>query len=114
MAEVRLTPERIVPTGLIDPTFTGSLLTANTYFIRNSGRVFIYVKNVAAGGDCVVTVATPNTIGGLAISDQAVTISDGEEAMIGPFPPHLYNDGDGDITVTFSEITGVTIAVLTL
>lgn len=107
MANVTVVPQQITTSGLA-PTYTGSLSTSNTYLIRNNGRVFLHVKNAAAGGDSVVTVETPATLGGQAVADLTKTIADGAEAMIGPFPTAIYNDVNGDIKVTYSEITGIT------
>ena len=111
MAEVRLTPQRLLPSG-ITPTYTGSLLTANTYQIRNNGNVLLHFKKSGAG-DCTVTIQTPKTIGGLAVSEQTVTVpATTGDKMIGPFPPNIYNDGNHDLNVTLSEITGLTVAVV--
>lgn len=113
MAEVRLTPQKLLATG-ITPTYTGSLSTENTYQIRNNGSTFVHFKKSGAG-DCVVTIQTPKTVGGLAVAEQTVTVpATGGDKMIGPFPPHIYNDGDHDVNITLSEITGLTVAVVEL
>jgi hypothetical protein len=30
------------------------------------------------------------------------------DVMLGPFPPSLFNDGNGDMRFNFSEVTGLT------
>ena len=113
MAEVRLTPEAVLPTGLA-ASYTGSLSTENTYLVRNTGRTVLHVKKSGAG-DCEVTIATPATLGGLAVAEQAVTVpATTGDRFIGPFPTHIYNDGNHDLNLTFDEVTGLTIAVLEL
>lgn len=109
MADVTISLQKIVPTGLT-PAFTGSLLTTNTYKVRNNGNVVVQVKKSGAG-DCTVTINTPGTVGGLAIAEQTVTVvATTGDKMIGPFPPSVYNDSSGDLNITFSEITGLTMA----
>src|SRR4030042_1095268 len=111
MADVTLTVQRLLPTG-ITPSYTGSLLTTNTYLVRNSGRVVVHIKKSGAA-DCTVTIATPATVGGLAVAEQTVTVAATTgDKMIGPFPPRIYNDGAGDLRLTFSEITGLTAAAV--
>ncbi len=87
---------------------------AETYVIPNNGAVFVHVKKIGINA-CTVTVVTPGTIDGMAIPDYTATVpaSTGDK-MIGPFPPSIYNDSVGRITVTFSEVTGLTFAVLRL
>lgn len=111
MAEVTLTVQRVLPTGVAG-TYTGSLSASNTYLVRNSGRVILDFRKAAAV-DCVVTVQTPATVGGLAVAEQAITVpaSTGQR-FIGPFPPRIYNDGNGDLRFTLSDVDGLTVAVL--
>ncbi|MEK7765269.1 MAG: hypothetical protein AAB368_03430 [bacterium] len=113
MAYTAKTVEDIVRTGLA-ATYTAAPGTGagNGFSIQNDGRTILHVKNVAAGGDCVVTIVTPNTVDGLALADRTVTVADGAERFIGPFPPSIYNESDGTIRVDFSEITNVTLAAL--
>lgn len=111
MADVRITPQKLLPTG-VTPAFTGSLLTTNVYVVRNTGRCMVEVKKSGAGA-CDVTIDTPGSVGGLAIAQQVVNvIATTGDKMIGPFPPNIYNDGSGDVRITFSEITGLTMAVV--
>lgn len=113
MANVTLTPQQISRTG-VDLTDTGSLSTSNSYFFRNTGREFIHVKKSGAS-ICTVTIVTPKTVGGLAVADLTVSVpASTGDVMIGPFPPDMFNNASGDCEVTFSEITGLTVAVATL
>lgn len=113
MADVALTVQKMVSTG-ITPSYTGSLSTSNTYQVRNNGRTFVHFKKSEAA-DCVVTVETPKLVAGLAVAEQTVTVpaSTGDK-MIGPFPPSVYNDANGDVNITLSNIAGLTVAVVTL
>jgi len=111
MAEVRIAPEDVLLTG-IEATYTGGLLTTNTYKVRNSGRVILHFLKGAAV-DCVVTIPTPKTVAGLAVADTAVTVpATTGDKFIGPFPRDLYNDGSNDISFTLSDVDTLTVAVL--
>jgi hypothetical protein len=114
MADVRLSVQPIVQAGLT-PVYTGSL-TATTvdYVFKNDGKTFLHVKKAGAG-DCVATITTPVTVDGKAVADLAVTVvATTGDKMIGPFPPAVFNDGNGDARVMFSEITGLTAGVFRL
>lgn len=97
------------------PVYTGSLSAANTYTVPCDGRTFLHVKN-AGGSPCTVTVITPNVSDGLAIADQTVVvIATTGDMMIGRLNPFTYSDPlTGLMSVTFSFITSVTVAVLRL
>lgn len=86
----------------------------DTYTFPNDGRVFLHVKKSGAG-ICNVGVITPGTVRGKAIADASIAIpaSTGDK-MIGPFAPDLYNDANGLVSVTFSEVTGLSVAVVRL
>lgn len=88
MGDVTIIPQAAKATGVI-ATFT-SLNTSDTFKISNTGQLFLYVKNITAAS--VLTIDTPNTIGGLAISNQVINFAIDDEKIVGPFPPHLYGD----------------------
>lgn len=79
----------------------------------NTGIQFAHIKN-GSGGDIVVTIATPNSVDGLAIADRTVTVSAGSEEMIGPFPVAHYNDANSKVQLTYDGVTSLTIAILQL
>jgi len=106
MAIQTLTVQQIDRAGI-----TPSLVTANEdgYYVPNDGRVFLQLQNTDST-EVTVTIETPGTVDGLAVTDRTVAIpaTDGDK-MIGPFPPGVYNDGAGRIKVTFSAVTALTI-----
>ncbi len=113
MAQLRKEPQAVVRNGLAatyhsDFTVGGS----NTYLIRNPGNVILHFKKSGAG-NCDVTIITPNAVDGLAVADRTVQIpaSTGDR-FIGPFPPSIYNNVNGDIEISLSEVTGLTGAIL--
>jgi hypothetical protein len=106
------TPQVISRTGLAE-AFTAAD-NANGETCPNNGNLFLHVKNTG-GGSCTVTVTTPGTVDGLAITDLTVVVplTTGDR-MIGPFPTGTYNDSSGNISVAYSTGTGVTAAYVQL
>ncbi|MGB2807375.1 MAG: hypothetical protein WBC22_06530 [Sedimentisphaerales bacterium] len=80
----------------------------------NDGRTFMHIKN-GAGAPMTCTITTAGTYLGLAIADPVITIgaTTGEQ-MVGPFPKGIYNASDGNIDITWSSTTTVTVAVFKL
>lgn len=85
---------------------TENAVAASDTFV-NDGRTILVVDN-GSGSELTVTITTPGTVDGLAIADKTVTVAIGDKAVIGPFPPAIYNNSDGVVTVAFNETTSVT------
>jgi hypothetical protein len=100
MADVTLTvypATRVVGTA---PNYTDNLTaatTGNNYYIPNNGEV-----RLIAAGAATVTVQTPNTQDGNAITDLTVVLPDTDIRVLGPFSPQYYNDSQGRMLVTVS------------
>lgn len=76
-------------------------------------KLVLHVRNDDASAK-TVTVATPGTVGGLAIADAAQTIPAGGDAFI-PLKASSFRDpATGRAAVTYSAVTSVTVAVLQL
>jgi len=111
MAEVRIEPQKTLKAG-ITPSYTGSLSAANTYMVRNNGRIMLHFKKTAAV-DCVVTIQTPVEVSGLAVAENTVTVpATTGDKMIGPFPPSVFNDSNQDLRFTLSDVDGLTVAAI--
>jgi hypothetical protein len=106
------TVQDIVRTGVI-PSYASAAATADGNQFQNDGRVFLHVKN--SGTEKTVTVQTPGLVDGLAIAELAVVVvATTGDKIIGPFPPGIYNQADGNVYWNVSLETGVTFAVLRL
>ena len=106
MAREALTLQSIVRGGL-EPAYTAA--NADGHSVTNDGkRTFVHVNN-GSGSEVTITIDTPGTVDGLAISDREVAVPAGEERMIGPFPTDWYNQSDGTVHVDYSDTTSVTI-----
>ena len=80
-----------------------------------SQNAFLHVKNGSASS-ITVTIASqldPAPVGAVA-QDLTVTIGAGAEKMIGPFYAPAYKNADGNVEVTYSDTTTVTVAALTV
>lgn len=92
------------------PTYVAAA-SADTF--TPGDNVFLHVKN-AAGSATTVTVVTVPSTDGFALADEVVSCAVGE-TLIGPFPPELFaNASDGFAHFSWSSITSITVAVLTL
>ena len=80
----------------------------------NEGETFLYVKNTDAVSKNV-TIAGQRTcpFGVAAGSHNSVTaVALNEEKLIGPFNKSRFNDANGKVQVTYSAVTGVTVAAV--
>ena len=111
MPDVRIAVEKPGAAGAA-PTRNGSLSISDTYLVRNDGQVLLLFEKSGAGA-CTVTVQTPVQIGGLAVAERTFSVpaTTGDVAA-GPFPASIYSDGLGDLRLTLSEVTGLTVAAL--
>lgn len=114
MAEQRLTVEKTNRSTGLEPTWNSGLSTEDTYLVRNSGRMWLHFQKTGAG-DCTVAILTPRTYDGMAVADREYTVAaDTGEREIGPFPQYYYNNADGDLKFTVSDVTGLSVAVVEL
>jgi hypothetical protein len=113
MALIRLNPEKPSDAGWA-ATYNAGLTTTDTFLVRNSGLVLLHVKKSGANA-CTVSITPQKPYRGKTIPAQTVSIpATNGDKFIGILPPDLYNDVNGDAYITFSEVTGLTMAVLDL
>jgi hypothetical protein len=105
---VNVNPQEISRAG-VTPTYNAASADNNSFV--NDGRTLVQVLNV--GAEMTVTIVTPGTVDGLAITDRAVVVplTTGNK-MIGPFPPDIYNQSDGKVHLNWSRSSDVTFAVM--
>jgi len=106
-----LTTQVIARSGL-NPTYA-AVAASDTF--SPGADVFLHVKNAGGSPDtCVVQVLTGDPPG-LSISDVSVSVTNGQERMIGPLPAQFFADPTtGLATVTHSFTTSVTVGVFRL
>lgn len=83
--------------------------SANDYYFTNNGKTVLITE--AAGG-ATVTVETVKTVDGEAVADLSLTAGTAKVMVWGPFPPNVYNDGDGEVHVTVSANTSLFVVSL--
>jgi hypothetical protein len=77
----------------------------------NSGKTFLIVKNGGAGAVTVtINSQTPCNYG--FDHDVQVPVAAGDETWIGPFSKARFNDENGKVQISYSDITSVTVAAV--
>ncbi len=115
MAPVTLTPIQAVP-GSVDGSTPQAMATADNYIMRNDGKTILHFIKTGAN-PATITIVTPKTvgIGNLAVADQTFVVdaTTGIE-FAGPFSPDVFNDASGDIDISTSEDTAITVQAIRL
>ena len=112
MAE--LTVQQITETGAA-ATYVAATAEGDT--ADNNGNMFLHIKN-GSGGAITVTITALTTsvesgmYGELRKSNSATILDAGTEAFVGGFAPAAFNDGNGEIAITYTAVTSLTIAAL--
>ncbi len=110
MANVTLAVEQADDAG-VTPTRT-AIATGNDYLVRNSGRVALLFEKTGSN-NAIITVKTPATLGGLAVAERTISVvATTGDVTAAKFAPAIYNDGNGDLSFSTDEGTGLTCAVL--
>lgn len=107
MAEVTVTvydAGRVAASGANYTDNKTAATSANNYNIPNNGRVGLVLECTAGG---TATVATPNAVDGLAITDLVLTTTAAKVQIWGAFPPATYNNSANNLVLTVSANTNV-------
>jgi len=84
---------------------------ADGNYFTNDGRTFIWIKNGDEDDHNIIIDSPTNCNYGFA-HDVTVTVTAGEDRLIGVFDTARFNDSNGRVNVTYSAVTSVTIAVI--
>jgi hypothetical protein len=106
-----LTAQNIARSGLSE-SFAAATVSGDTFV--NDERTFLHIKNTnAATRD--VTVTPSRLVDGRAASPLVVTVAAlTGDVLIGPFPAADYNNTDNVVSITYSAVTNLTIALVRL
>lgn len=113
-----LTVQNVVESGL-EVSFVSAAAGGDQVPNDSSQRTFVWVKN-GGGSDITLTVTSQHTstrapgFGLVSKASQAITVTAGEDRLIGPFPDAAYNNSSGNVALSYSAVTSVTIAALKL
>lgn len=111
-----LTVEKIVDTGL-NPTLVAATGGGDTFKNQAASRTFLYVDN-AGGSPITVTIPAQTTsavtsgLGKTTKANSITTVTNAQFRLIGPFPAQAFNDGTGTVSITYSGVVSVTVAVI--
>jgi len=107
----------------ITPVFTGATMTpasaaaGGDQFANPRGSTVLYVKN--GSGASVNVTLTAQTVTRpadgpfplMTVANSVIAVPASGERLIGPIPS-AYNDGNGNVQITYSSATSVTVAAL--
>lgn len=114
MARTDLTVQTIAVAGLV---LADEAANVDGEMFINSGYEFLLVRN-AHSAPITVTLITQQEVGGLAVADRAVSVTNATTKLIGPLPTGLYNVVSGadanKVYVDFSVITNIFVAAVRL
>jgi hypothetical protein len=79
----------------------------------NNGKTVLEVTN-ASGSDKTVTIDSLVNCNQGSDHDIAVTVATGTTKRIGPFDPSRFNNSSGLVSVTYSGVTSVTVAAVSV
>lgn len=112
MTTVVITPDKITEKGVAE-SFQ-AMNTADTYKVRNGGRMLIHLKKTGAG-NANVTFPTPKEVAGFAVADQIVVVpATTGDVLVALINRELFNDASGDISFTTDDDVGLTVAAVRL
>jgi hypothetical protein len=99
-----------LPLGGLQPTYANAASGGDQ--APTGEKLVLHVRNDDASAK-TVTVATPGTVGGLAVADASQVIPADGDAFI-PLKSSFRDPMTGRAAITYSAVTSVTVAVLQL
>lgn len=103
-----LAVQKAVVTGLT-PSYSAAAGGGDQF--ANSGKAMLHIKN-GSGGSINVTVNSQTNCSQGFDHDAVVAVPAGAERMIGPFPKGRFDDANGNVQITYSAVTSLTVAVV--
>jgi hypothetical protein len=82
-------------------------------FISNNGNIGLRLAN-GSGSEITATVAAQNACSQGFNHDVVITIPAGDTVEVGKLPIRYYNDALGNINITYTDVTSLTIAAVQL
>lgn len=95
----------------IDGNAAAAAVGGDTF--RNDGKTFLYIRNDSVSSITVTLSATP-TPAGLTITPPTISVANNSTVFAGPFDPAYMNDANGNISITYSAVTSVTICPISV
>ena len=96
----------------LSPTYASAASGGDEF--PHDPNAFIHVKNGDATSVTVTVVSQySSNPQGLASTDLTVTVPGNEERFIGPFSETAFADADGNVQLTYDDVSSVTLGVFT-
>lgn len=108
-----LTATSLVRTG-INPVPATAADVAGDKCANPGGDLAFFVKNGGASSITVTRDIRASGPDGATVTDPSLTVPAGETRMFGPFPTGIYNDTDGRVNISYSDVTSVTVLAVRL
>jgi hypothetical protein len=105
-----LTVQQAVPAGVV---VTAAAAAAGGDQYANNGKTLLKVIN-GGGSSIDVTITPTNTVNGYTIAPIVVAVANGATKYLGPYDQNYFNNSSGRVAVTYSGVTSVTVAALSL
>jgi len=93
----------------ITPSFSSAEAGGDTF--DNNGRTFLHVNNGGAA-QITVTIASKKPCNQGFTHDLTVDIPASEERQIGPFEADRFNNTEGEVEVSYSDVSSVQVAAV--
>lgn len=107
-----------VSTATAGAAFSPAAASGGGDTFANAARTALLYVNNAGGAPITVTITAQNTSRpgegqwpDMTLGDLEVTVANGAAKILGPFPA-AYNDASGNVSVGYSAVTSVTVAVI--
>ena len=91
------------------PVLTAAAGGGNQFI--NSGTEFLFVRNAHAS-PITVTINSIAPCNQGFDHDVVVSVPNGADRFIGPFPKSRFDDANGQVQITYSVVTALTVAVV--
>ena len=109
-----LTVEIINLAGNIDPSFVAADIGDDIFTNDSKNNTFVYIKN-GGGGSITATFDDTGSVAPTGAksfdADVDQVISNGEEALVGPFPQSRFGSS---VTIAYTGVSSVTVAAFRL
>lgn len=86
---------------------------ADGHLLPNTGKECLIIANADSGAH-VVSAAIVRTVDGVTPAPKSISVPAGATRLWGPFAREDYNNGSGQVAISFDGVTGVTVQAVRL
>jgi len=97
----------------VTPVVTYEAVSAGGDTFKNDGQTILHIKNADPSQKTVTADRLQLSSTGRD-DNEAITVESETERFFGPFPTNRFNDAAGNVALSYSGATGLTIAALKL